>query len=129
MEFLTKDDIIRINKLMINDIRVKKADQHKVISEGALEWVVKECRANDDDIYGVAICYLKGIIQKHPFDSANRRTAWAAVETFLEENHQELNIDNSGKQARVLQGIREDYYSDEEIREWFKSGKIREFKR
>ena len=29
--------------------------------------------------------------------------------------------------ARVLLGVRENYYADEEIKEWIKNGKIREF--
>lgn len=32
-------------------------------------------------------------------------------------------------QARVMIGIRENYYADQELKEWLKHGNIREFRR
>ena len=48
---------------------------------------------------------------------------------FLLENNQRFFVGDEPKQARVMQGIREEYYSHEEIKEWLKNGKIREFRR
>lgn len=50
------------------------------------------------------------------------------MERFLEKNNLGISIEDPG-QARVLQGIREEYYSDEEIKDWLKKGKIRDFRR
>ena len=129
LDYLTVEEIREYNKSVLHEIKVRKADSHKVLAEGALESIVEECGKIRGDAYYAAGFLLKSLIQKHPFASANRRTAWIAAERFLEQNNHRLNVDNSGKQAKILQGIREDYYTDEEIREWLKTGKIREFKR
>ncbi|MEK6867859.1 MAG: hypothetical protein AABX98_03495, partial [Nanoarchaeota archaeon] len=70
-----------------------------------------------------------GLVQKHPFASGNRRTALIVTKYFLLENNQKFFVEDQPKQARVMQGIRENYYSHEEVKEWLKNGKIREFKR
>lgn len=38
------------------------------------------------DIFTLAAIYGAGVAVRNPFSSANRETAWAAVETFLSEN-------------------------------------------
>lgn len=72
---------------------------------------------------------LKGLIQKHPFASGNRRTAFIAAKDFILINAHKFGIRDDPTSAKVMQGIREDYYSNNEIKEWLKYGKIREFKR
>lgn len=79
--------------------------------------------------YDKATCLLKNLIQKHPFASGNRRTAFSVTERFLINNNFEIKISNEAINAATLTGIREGYYSDEEIKEWLKTGRIREFKR
>lgn len=50
------------------------------------------------------------------------------VEKIIEYNFLALkfikakNVEGNPEQARVMQGIRENYYSDEEIKEWLKNG-------
>jgi len=44
-------------------------------------------------------------------------------------NNKKFGVKDSLENARVLMGIREDFYSDVEIKEWLKNGKIRQFKR
>ena len=72
---------------------------------------------------------LKGLVQKHPFASGNRRTAFIATKDFITSNNGKFNIKDDPSQARALQGVREKYYPSEEIKEWIKNGKIRSFKR
>ncbi|MBI2084048.1 MAG: hypothetical protein HYT70_00300 [Candidatus Aenigmarchaeota archaeon] len=62
----------------------------------------------------------------HPFESGNRRTAIVATASFLEVNSEKLNIIHD---VNILQGVREIYYTDEEIKEWIRGGKIRAFER
>jgi prophage maintenance system killer protein len=68
------------------------------------------------------------LIQAHPFASGNRRTAFVVVENFILHNGERPKV-NKDASASVLQGIREDYYNDDEIKKWLKGGTIREFKR
>ncbi|MBS3133560.1 Fic family protein [Candidatus Woesearchaeota archaeon] len=71
---------------------------------------------------------LKGLVQTHPFASGNRRTAFAVVENFLIYNGEKTKV-NKSSNPKIMQGIRENYYSYEEIKNWLKGDEIREFQR
>lgn len=72
---------------------------------------------------------MKGLIQKHPFASGNRRTAFVVAEDFLLNNRAKFGVGNNPHQARIMTGIREGFYTHDEIKDWLKHGKIRAFKR
>ncbi|MBW2974150.1 Fic family protein [Candidatus Woesearchaeota archaeon] len=125
----TTEQIIEYNILALNMIRVKKADKVEVLSEARIDRVIKECKEAEGDIYDKAVCLLKGIIQEHAFASGNRRTSFIATKNFVISNKGKFRIKDDPYYARVMQGIRENYYDDNEIKEWIKNGKIKEFKR
>jgi len=125
----TPEIIIEYNFLVLELIKVKKADQPKVLSHHKIIEVIEECRFLDGEIYDKAACLLRGLVKKHPFASGNRRTAFISTKDFLISNGFKFEIKDDPRYARVMQGIREDYYSLEEIREWIKNGTIKEFKR
>lgn len=129
VNYFTPERIIEYNVLALTIIKVKKADRPDVLSRGRLDFIVKECKECKGDLHDKAVCLLKEIIKGHPFASGNRRTAFIVTKAFLEENGGKFNIEDDPKQARVMLGIRENYYTDEEIKEWIKNGKIKEFKR
>ncbi|MEK6938150.1 MAG: type II toxin-antitoxin system death-on-curing family toxin [Nanoarchaeota archaeon] len=121
--------IIEYNLLVLELIKVKRADSPKVLSLDRLKGVVQECTDKEGDIYDKAVILLKGLVQKHPFASGNRRTAFITTKDFLLRNKVKFGITDDFHYARVMLGIRERYYSDEEIKGWIKYGKIREFSR
>ena len=121
--------IIEYNVLALTLIKVKKADRPAVLSSGRLDLIIKNCKELEGDLYDKAVCLLKGIIQLHPFASGNRRTAFIVTKEFLKENGGKFNIEDDPQQAKVMLGIRENYYTYEEIKEWIKHGKIKAFKR
>jgi len=125
----TPEKVIEYNLLVLTIIKVKKADQPKVLNYHAIVCVIEECKKLEGDVYDKAICLLKGLIQKHPFASGNRRTAFVVVKDFLLSNDGVFRVKDDPNYARVMQGIRENYYLDDEIMEWIKNGKIKEFKR
>ena len=125
----TPEKVIEYNLLALTVIKAKKSDQPKVLSEGAIESTIKECKELEGDIYGKAICLLRGLIQRHPFASGNRRTAFIVVKEFLLKNNAVFKVKDDPSYARVMQGIRENFYKEEEIKEWLKNGKIKEFRR
>jgi len=129
INYPTEDKIAEFNLLVINLIKVRKADKSEVLSYSKLINIIDRCKEKDGDIYDKAVTLLKGVVQEHPFASGNRRTAFVTTKYFLSINKKKLGIKDQEKQARVMQGIREDYYEDQEIKEWIKNGKIREFKR
>ena len=83
----------------------------------------------EGNIYDKAVILLKGLIQKHPFASGNRRTAFIVTKDFIISNNEKFKIKDDPKYAKVMLGIREGYYQDKEIMGWIKDGKIRQFKR
>ncbi|MEK6963595.1 MAG: type II toxin-antitoxin system death-on-curing family toxin [Nanoarchaeota archaeon] len=125
----TPEKIIEYNLLILNLIKTKKADQPKLLSYSKLTHTINECIKQEGDLYDKATTLLKELIQKHPFASGNRRTAFITTKAFLQENKQHIAIKNDPTHAKAMTGIRENYYNHEEIKRWLQHGKIREFKR
>lgn len=71
-----------------------------------------------------AVYLLKNTINKHPFASGNRRTAFIITKHFLLLNELEFNIKDEPEYAKIMTGIRENYYADDEIKNWIKHGQI-----
>lgn len=125
----TPEKIIEYNLLVLNILKVKKADKAEVLSHRKIVEIIDECKDMRGDIYDKAVFLLKSLIRKHPFASGNRRTAFIVTKDFLLSNKAKFKIKDDPKYARVMLGIREHSYIDKEIKDWIKNGKIREFKR
>jgi len=125
----TPERIMEYNLLALSLIKAKKADKSEVLSYKKLADAVEDCETNKGDIYDKAVFLLKRLIQGHPFASGNRRTAFIVAKDFLLSNGGKFTIHDNPEQARVMLGIRENYYTDAEIKGWIKNGEIREFKR
>ena len=78
----TLEKIIEYNLLVLSIIKVKKADKPEVLSRNKIEEALEECQNLEGGIYDKASILLKGLIQKHPFASGNRRTAFIVVKIF-----------------------------------------------
>ncbi len=125
----TVEGVIAINSLVLTKIKVKKADKPEVLSKSRISELLDALKGKDGTIYDKAVVLLKGLIQKHPFASGNRRTAFVVTNTFIIENNAIFGIKDTPEVAKVMIGIREDYYTDNEIREWIQHGSIRKFER
>lgn len=125
----TPEKIIEYNLLMLSVLKIKKADKHELLSYQKLKTIIESCKAKEGDTYDKAVSLLKGLIQGHVFASGNRRTAFISVKDFVISNKERFRIKDHALQAKIMTGIREGYYEDNEIKEWIKNGKIREFKR
>ncbi|MBI2185315.1 MAG: type II toxin-antitoxin system death-on-curing family toxin [Thaumarchaeota archaeon] len=122
----TENQIIQLNKEVLAEIRVKKADRHKVLRRPAISAAIEEAKNEPGDIYDKAASLLRSLIQSHPFDSGNRRTAYTATVTFLRMNGEEPKI---VPDAKALQGIRERFYTKNQVKEWLKGHGISPFRR
>lgn len=125
----TPGRIIELNLLVLSMIRAKKADRPQLLDRARLSQVIEDCKESEGDVYDKAVILLKGLVQKHPFASGNRRTAFVATKEFLHGNKATMRIEDTPENARVMLGIREKDYTDPEIKEWIQHGKIKAFKR
>jgi len=129
IKYPTIDDLIFINKRIIETTKVTKAEKHGLLANvKVLENIIKEVEKTKGSIYNKATVLLTELVQKHPFESGNRRTAFIATLDFLEVNKVKVNL-NTGKVENILRGTREGFYNLKEISNWLKGGDIREFKR
>ena len=108
---------------------MKKADKPQVLSKSKLLDIVRGAEELEGDVYDKAALMLKTLIKMHPFASGNRRTAFLVVVDFLSNNHAHIGVINNPGEAKVSQGIREDLYTSDELKEWLQHGKIKPFKR
>jgi prophage maintenance system killer protein len=127
--YLDLDYFCSLNKLAINLFGMKKGDKYEVRSYIKLLCVENKYISAEGDFYDKATMLLCGLVRAHAFASANRRTALLAVITFAYLNYKKVYIPDNPSNSNILIGIREDYYVFSEIKEWIKSGKIKEFKR
>ena len=125
----TADKIIELNALALTLLKVKKADSHKLLSRQKLSDSLHKCESYNGDIFDKAVVLLQELVQSHAFASGNRRTAFIATKYFLGLNKKKLKITDNPDHAKIMQGIRENYYQHSEMKEWLQHGKIREFKR
>ncbi|MFH0875211.1 MAG: Fic family protein [archaeon] len=121
--------LIEYNAFAITLFDVKKADSAKVLSYSKLKESITKCKNTEGDVYYKAAVLLSELIKAHSFASGNRRTAIIATIDFVRQNKGDINIIDTPDNANILTGIREGYYVLDEIAEWFKNGKIRNFER
>ena len=129
LKYHTPDELIKLNEIALIEVKVKKADKPEVMSKVKIESVLESCQKVKGNVYDKAAYLLQALVQKHPFASGNRRTAFLAVKDFLEINGAKLQVGNVPENSKVMLGIREGYYSLKEIKGWLKNGKIRKFER
>lgn len=129
INYPNEDLVIEYNTLAITMFDVKKADQVKVLNYSKISKAISKCKEIEQDIYGKAAVLLKELVRAHAFASGNRRTAFITTIDFVKRNGKKFKIKDDPDNARVLTGIREEFYSIDEIKEWINNGKIRKFER
>jgi len=129
LKYPTSEKIVEFNALALEILKVKKGDKPEVLSYVKINIVIENCKKSKGDLYDKAVILLIGLIQSHAFASGNRRTAFIVTKEFLLINKGKFNIHDNPKYARIMIGIREKYYKNEEIKEWIKNGKIKKFER
>jgi len=82
---------------------------------------IRSDAAEFDSVYFRAAYLLRKLVTAHLFEDANKRTAWATTEIFLERNGIEP-AERGQPVERVLKRIRR--YEVEEIAEWLESGDL-----
>jgi prophage maintenance system killer protein len=110
----------------LREIRAKEADQHRVLSRQNIEDAVRSTTEAEGDVYDKAATLLSELVRGHAFASGVRRTAFTATISFLKTNGANPRVVHAPK---VLMGIRERFYSQDEVKDWLKGNEIRKFAR
>jgi prophage maintenance system killer protein len=118
------DQVIAYNALSLSHIRVKKADQHEVRSRATIRQVIADAAATAGSVYVQAAVLLTGMVRVHAFASGNRRTALLVTRDCLLSNRATFGVRDDPANARILQGIREGFYTLTEIQEWLRTGDL-----
>lgn len=116
--YLDEEIIIQLNIDALKLFETKKGDSHKLLSYSKLHNAVLICEEFEGDFYDKAVILLKGIVKAHAFASGNRRTAFLVVNYFGDINKQKIFIADNPSNSKVMIGIRENYYSHEELKKW-----------
>jgi death-on-curing family protein len=111
------EQIIEVNRKILDEIKVDKRDRHSVWSEDAIRSALSEARRTDGDVYDRAAVLLMELVKGHPFKSGNRRTAVAVTSYFLSENGQSPV---TGGDPKILAGIRLGTYNRKQVKAWLK---------
>jgi death-on-curing protein len=126
MIYPSDQEIIQINKEILESIRVKNADAHGVLKPAAIKNSLRAMLYDPGDLFDKAASLLMSLVRSHPFESGNRRTAYVISKAFLKANGK--NPKNM-QDEDVFRGIRAGFYSKNEIKDWLKGNEIRKFSR
>ncbi len=125
----TVDEIQYNNTIAIEMFRTSKQDQAKTISTSYIQRSIEKTKMNPGDMYDKAARLLIELTRMHAFESGNKRTAFLSTKKFVLKNEGKFNIPDTIDNVKVMIGIRENYYSQNEIKEWIMNGKIKKFER
>jgi len=109
--------------------RKSKHDEAKTISVAYIEKAIEKVNNKQGTLYDKAAVMLYELTRIHAFESGNKRTAFLTTKKFVIKNEGKFKIPDSTDNVKVMIGIRENYYSLNEIKEWIKNGKIKKFRR
>ena len=125
----TVEEIQYYNTIAIEMFRKSKHDEAKTITVSYIEKAIEQVKKKQGTLYDKAAVMLYELTRIHAFESGNKRTAFLTTKKFVLKNEGKFNIPDSTNNVKVMIGIRENYYSLDEIKEWIKNGKIKEFRR
>jgi death-on-curing family protein len=125
----TVEEIQYNNTIAIEMFRRSKHDQAKTINISFIQKVIDAVKTIPGDLYDKAALLLLELTRTHAFESGNKRTAFLTTKKFVITNGERFRIPDKESNVKIMIGIRENYYTQKEIKEWIKYGKIKAFKR
>jgi len=125
----TVEEIQYNNTIAIEMFRRSEHDQAKTISISFIQKVIEAVKADPRDLYDKAALMLLELTRIHAFESGNKRTAFLTTKKFVITNGEQFRIPDGESNVKIMIGIRENYYTEKEIKEWIKHGKIKAFRR
>jgi len=129
LNYPTVEEIQYFNTIAIEMFRKSKHDEAKTINVSYIEKAIEKVKNKRGNIYDKAALMLFELTCIHAFESGNKRTAFLTTKKFVIKNEGKFNIPDLINNVKVMIGIRENYYTLNEIKEWIENGKIKKFRR
>ena len=89
MIYPSVQEIIEINKEILESIRVKNTDAHGVLKPVAIKNSLRTMLYDPGNLYDKAASLLITLVRNHPFQSGNRRTAYVISKAFSQSQRGE----------------------------------------
>ena len=125
MEYLTKNDVININHMTIEDVGGNFVPPQNFLHEENLDYLIEAAQAEMfgaplyPEIYQKAGLYMFNIICNHIFQDGNKRTGLESALLFLQLNNYDLVV-NDAKLINFTLEVASGQYSLEQTQDWFK---------
>ncbi len=87
------------------------------VGEEKVRTAIEGARSTDGDGYDKAAALLISLVKGHPFESGNRRTAYAAAIDFLKSNGLSTA---TGYDVDVIKGIRSGTHKSQQVAVWLR---------
>ena len=110
----TINEVIKINKLMVDKFRATKAEKHEVLSRQQIVNSIKQTKEFPGSIEDKASILVR-TMSYHPFGSANRRTAYYLMNKFLWKNKNYGILKKKKKGKEFMKKIRRGEYSHHDV--------------
>lgn len=114
----TVNDIIEYNKLILSNKKflATKAEKHEVLNKQTIIKAIASAKDFPGDIEDKAAVLVQQL-QYHPFVSANRRTAFYAMNVFLGKNKGYMVIKRKSKGEKFMTDIRNGVLTHQQIKD------------
>jgi len=112
----TVKNIINYNKLMIKMFKATKTEKHEILSRQQIENAIKETKRFPGSIEDKAAMLVREL-QYHPFGSANRRTAYYAMNKFLWKNKSYMVLKKKKSGKEFMKKIRKGELTHQQIKD------------
>lgn len=123
----TVQDILTAHEVVKEKSRVRTDGFRSSQGSGLdnIQDVLEEAR-QENDLYRAAAIYLQRLIEKHPFQDGNKRTAVMVADRFLEENNEVFQPHKVQETEEIYDVIKWDLNSmkTREIAHWLRTGEL-----
>jgi len=119
MKFLSSADVTAIHELVIESNELQGMASNKSIEAIISRIDNRISYGMIDDVYELAACYACYIAVGHSFNDANKRTAFAVMDTCLAINGIELDFDTIETGNIIIQAA-QSKVDEKELADWLR---------
>jgi len=120
--FLTKDEIIQIHKLLIDEF----GGSHGVRDNKSLESAVMRPQSGYyKTIFHEAAALFESLTNNHPFIDGNKRIGFFAMDTFLRLNGFYINCDNEEAYQLFMKLFKTSKFNFDNLYNWIKNNSFK----